>query len=445
MIGFRIIISILIVTSLQSQQDKILNGDLDGTGIYLNNISLDWSDSKKNIHLVTKLNTLEFGFKKLDLRHTQFKDEKKTNIAFQGPDLSFNGLDIQINSFSPNWIEMVKSYYQQERQKPAIKGIDILLSAIDSFSREQGRIPKSYNELVLKNYFQIDQYPFDEKKWNFELLMPDKIIATLLSNHYTRKSDQKIIYDLNLGEYYGDYNTEGKLDSIPWNISFSIQDISQTFGTEVKFNYSPKQTYFEFFQKRGKFNITGINLEAIPKSNIHDLAQFKLSNIGFETRNLAFSGTLKDTIPRFHQGQGRFLMRNLEVNIPTSLTDDPEFDIILEKLGIWNGVFRIRLIDFELKVINEQMGEIKFRFQTPFINIFLDGDLSFYHSSGNTKLFFQQTLLRINPISLGIRSLIRDWEKSEGQNLPRKSGTIVLKINGPITKPRIEGLNFNYQ
>ena len=29
MIGFRIIISILIVTSLQSQQDKILNGDLD--------------------------------------------------------------------------------------------------------------------------------------------------------------------------------------------------------------------------------------------------------------------------------------------------------------------------------------------------------------------------------------------------------------------------------
>ena len=185
MIGFRIIISILVVTSLQSQQDKILNGDLDGTGIYLNNISLDWSDSKKNIHLVTKLNTLEFGFKKVDLRHTQFKDEKKTNIAFQGPNLSFNGLDIQINSFSPNWIEMVKSYYQQERQKPAIKGIDILLSAIDSFSREQGRIPKSYNELVLKNYFQIDQYPFDEKKWN---LLLHSFQITILENLTRRLS-----------------------------------------------------------------------------------------------------------------------------------------------------------------------------------------------------------------------------------------------------------------
>ncbi|MED5426430.1 MAG: hypothetical protein VX586_01040, partial [Candidatus Neomarinimicrobiota bacterium] len=119
-----------------------------------------------------------------------------------------------------------------------------------------------------------------------------------------------------------------------------------------------------------------------------------------------------------------------------------EFAILLERLGIWNGVFRIRLIDLDLKLIHERMGEIKFRFQAPFINISLDGDLSFHQTIGNTAVSFQQTVLRINPISLGVRTLIHDWEKKHDLSLPRKSGAIVLKINGPITKPRVDGLNF---
>ena len=151
---------------------------------------------------------------------------------------------------------------------------------------------------------------------------------------------------------------------------------------------------------------------------------------------------MEDSIPQIHQGQGRFILRNLDVNIPTSLSEDPEFAIILEKLGIWNGFFRIRLVDIGLKIINERMGEIKVRFQSPFINIFLDGDISFYPTADNTALLFQQTVLRINPVSLGIRTLIRNWEKDKNLTLPRKNGAIVLNINGPVSRPKVDGLNY---
>ena len=88
------------------------------------------------------------------------------------------------------------------------------------------------------------------------------------------------------------------------------------------------------------------------------------------------------------------------------------------------------------------MGEIKIRFQSPFINIILDGDISFYQTTDNTALLFQQTVLRINPVSLGIRTLIRNWEKDKNLTLPRKNGAIVLNLNGPVSRPKVDGLNY---
>ena len=441
MTGFRFTIPLIIITGLYAQQAGTGHGSLDAAGIFFNNLSFDWSELNRDMQVSGKLKTLQFGFKHIDLTYRQGAAEQTLNMVFQGPEVTFAGMEILVNSNSPNWIAASKIRYQRQRQQPAVKGITLLAAAVDSFARSQGRQPESYDELVMKNYIQLHQYPFDQKKWNFIVLSPHKIVATLPSNLPTR-SDQKIIYNMNTGQYYGDYQPPAPADSIPWKITFSIKEIAQTFATEAKFAYLEEQTSFDFFQKRGKFNITGISLEAVPRYNINDLAQFRLSNVGLETRNLAFSGTMTDTIPRLHQGQGRFTLRNLEVNIPTTLSEDPEFAVLLERLGIWNGVFRVRLIDLDLKLIHERMGEIKFRFQAPFINISLDGDLSFHQTAGNTAVSFQQTVLRINPISLGVRTLIHDWEKKHDLSLPRKSGAIVLKINGPITKPRVEGLNF---
>ena len=441
MIRFRITIPLIIITGLYAQQAGTGHGSLDAAGIFFNNLSFDWSEANRDMQVSGKLKTLQFGFKHIDLAYRQGAAEQTLNMVFQGPEITFAGMEILVNSNSPNWIAASKIRYQRQRQQPAVKGITLLAAAVDSFASSQGRQPESYDELVMKNYIQLHQYPFEQNKWDFTVLPPHKIVATLPSNLPTR-SDQKIIYDTNIGQYYGDYQPPAPIDSIPWKITFSIQEITQTFSTEIKFSYTAEETTFDFFQKRGKFNIAGINLEAIPQSNINDLAQFRLSNLGLETRNLAFSGTMDDSIPQLHQGQGRFILRNLDVNIPTSLSEDPEFAIILEKLGIWNGVFRIRLVDIGLKIINERMGEIKIRFQSPFINIILDGDISFYQTTDNTALLFQQTVLRINPVSIGIRTLIRNWEKDKNLTLPRKNGAIVLNLNGPVSRPKVDGLNY---
>ena len=53
---------------------------------------------------------------------------------------------------------------------------------------------------------------------------------------------------------------------------------------------------------------------------------------------------------------------------------------------------------------------------------------------------FQQTDVKIKPISLGVGTMIRKWEKSNNIELPRKNGVIMLKINGPILRPQVDGV-----
>ena len=440
-VTIRIMLISFFIIGIRAQQKEKGNANIENTGLYLNNLSIDWIRMEKNLQFSGNLKTFQFGFKNVNLLSNQLNSEQKYNLKFHGPEISLSGLKIKVNTYSPNWINKYIQDYQQKRQEPAIIGISILDAAIDSFSNIQKFTPRSFDELVMKNYIKLDQFPFNQKTWNFKIKNSHNIIATLPSNRSIR-SDQKIIYDRNADEYYGDYQPIIPIDSIDWEITLLVKEVNQTFSTEATLSYTKEKTNFEFYQKKGKFNIIGINLEAIPKTNIIDLAKFNLSQIGLETRELAFSADLSDSIPILHQGGGRFILRNLNVNIPTSLSEEPEIGIYLEKLGIWNGAFLIRLIDLDIKIISERMGEIKFRFQTPYINFNLDGDISIHQKNGNTLLHFQQTVLRINPISLGVRTFIHEWEKKNNLTMPRKSGAIILKMNGPINKPRIDGLTY---
>ena len=49
--------------------------------------------------------------------------------------------------------------------------------------------------------------------------------------------------------------------------------------------------------------------------------------------------------------------------------------------------------------------------------------------------------LRINPISYGVRDMIRKWEIENNKNLNREGPVIVLKFSGPISNPKIIGLD----
>ena len=51
------------------------------------------------------------------------------------------------------------------------------------------------------------------------------------------------------------------------------------------------------------------------------------------------------------------------------------------------------------------------------------------------------TEIRINPISYGVRDIIREWEIENDKNLNREGPVIVLKLTGPVNKPTIIGLD----
>ena len=51
------------------------------------------------------------------------------------------------------------------------------------------------------------------------------------------------------------------------------------------------------------------------------------------------------------------------------------------------------------------------------------------------------TELRINPISYGVRDMIRKWELENNKDLNREGPVIVLKFSGPVSKPRIIGID----
>ena len=59
------------------------------------------------------------------------------------------------------------------------------------------------------------------------------------------------------------------------------------------------------------------------------------------------------------------------------------------------------------------------------------------------NVYLQNMVLKINPISYGVRHLILNWQKENEQSLPRQGATIILKLDGSMDDPIIHGLDLN--
>ena len=415
------------------------NLSFDGVGFFINNIEAKWRSSKSDYHFSGKLKTFELGFKRSEIEFTDSIDKKLLRMYFQGPELSFFDFNLTIDDRSPDWIQTARSSFREKNQKPALDGIDLLSKAMESFGISEGREPENLDDLISKKYINLATYPFNDNKLSFSIIDYGKIRVAAPSRSKLR-SDQVILYDTKTKDISGDYIARSEIDTIAWQYDINVQEISQTFSSEASLSFDQDSSRFEFLQKRGRFKISGVSLEAIPGKDINDLAQFRLNDILLETSDINMFGFIIDSLPRVDHGRGHFTMRNLEINIPTSLTDDIEINYLLEQLGIWNGVLKIRLIDFEINLLSSRVGEIRVRLQTPFLSISLDGDISLSQGNKSPKISFQQTDVRIKPVSLGVRAMIRKWEKNNELELPRKNGVIMLRVNGPIFRPQIDGI-----
>ena len=92
----------------------------------------------------------------------------------------------------------------------------------------------------------------------------------------------------------------------------------------------------------------------------------------------------------------------------------------------------VRLIQVEINMINESVGDFTIKFQTPFLKILAVGNFSSKQTrSTAADLVLHNTTVKITPIALGIRKWIRQWEKNN-QKLKRNGATIIIDIEGPL-------------
>ena len=79
---------------------------------------------------------------------------------------------------------------------------------------------------------------------------------------------------------------------------------------------------------------------------------------------------------------------------------------------------------------------------TPFLKISILANFSIrQNNSLKPVIRLSDTQIMINPIALGVRKYIRNWEKENNKKLNRKGSSIILTVNGELNNLFIQGLN----
>ncbi len=114
----------------------------------------------------------------------------------------------------------------------------------------------------------------------------------------------------------------------------------------------------------------------------------------------------------------------------------------MRDLGIRNGLLRFRRIDISFRFYDSEFGSINLIFDSSFLKINVDGQFSINTRKDDLgKINFFDTEIRINPISYGMRDIIRVWELNNNKNLNREGSVIVINLSGPANKPLIIGID----
>ena len=429
-----------LIVPLSAQSDETLNANIFETGLYSKNLYLEWKPLDKELDLYSvEIGEINFRFSDIDLNYKGNNNQETAIIQFSGPNFSLKNLILRSNIHSENWVTKEKIERLEKRESIPKVSIESIASSIDLYMVDHNTLPRTINELVVKQYLDMDTPPLNDYSWRYDLELPEQIIAKPTQIN-VQPSTHAIYYDWQSKTF----QLSPKKDSlynvplIDWEYIFEIQDISQVFSSSIDIDLSKDNSEFDLKMKRGQFKITNTSFSSTPGKQYEDRSSLSLPEFLLEAKDLVLNGTITDT-PVIHRGKGKFRIRNFEIKIPKGIREEPEIESMLKTLGIWNNSLMIRLIELDLNLINEFTGDLIFRFQTPFLKVSVDGDFSLRQGDSIPGVVLHNAEVRIHPISLGIRKWLREWEQKNGRMFTRQGATIVLKINGPIEDPIIQG------
>ena len=98
----------------------------------------------------------------------------------------------------------------------------------------------------------------------------------------------------------------------------------------------------------------------------------------------------------------------------------------------------IKKVNFNFDFINEKVAEIKIDIHTPFVRTSLYGGILLHQDINNFKIKLESINAEINPIGLGLKTLIHNWESKKNVELKRKDDLITVQLTGDISQPMIK-------
>ena len=201
--------------------------------------------------------------------------------------------------------------------------------------------------------------------------------------------------------------------------------------SNIEISLGTEKNSYELFQRNGLFSIN--DLYVVPKDNIFQQSIIKLNNISLNTKDIYINVLKEKDKYIIENGRLKFILSNFEIKVPELLTSDNSISDIMHKLGIRNGLFRVRKVDFELNFYDNEFGSFRSNFISSFLKVKLNGQFSMNTNKSIFKsIDLFNTEIRISPISYGVRDLIRVWEIENEKNLYREGPVIVLSLNGPF-------------
>ena len=435
------VISFTFLTCLNGQVLQSANATMKETGIFIKEFHYDWSDSSRDNNTIYSLDlhALDFGFSNLNISQIKKAKKNKINLSISGPNFNLDHLSLSARITQTNWITQERIRRLEKRQEIPKSALISIAKALELYMTDVKKAPESLNDLYVQNYLNLDTAPFDDHTWTYSLDLPEQILAQPTQIHPIADT-KPIFYDWNTKEIVYDFTRDSltEVSSVDWKYSLDIDEISHQFLSKINLTISPDTTGFSFFLQHGKLKIGNISIHATPGNQLNNRTTIYLPELVLDINRLALEGEL-GTKPIFHQGQGNISIRNFEIKLPKELKEEPEIQSLLESLGIWNNSFKIRLIEIELDLMDENTGELSFALQTPFLKVKVNGDFSMNQDKVHPEIILHQMVIKINPVAFGVRKWIRNWEKEKKRTLERQGGTIVLKLEGPLSKPVIHG------
>ena len=423
-----------------SQENYNLESFIGGSGIYINNFNYSQnSDSTETINSYkVSLNELKISLNNFHIIGQNNGKKRIYDFELNKPDFTLKGLKLSRKTFSNNWITTEKIKQLKKRESIAQEAILMIRDAASNYERDLNSVPKSLDKLAVENYLDLKNEIFLDKTWQYSMNFPESIDAIPGDIDFAQK--YKIVsYNLKNEKF----NENPTLDSlinnsmVNWKYQLDLNHVNILTKTKINIAIDSLKNDNIVKVKNGNFLIEKLTFQGIPDSKLDQLVKAELPEIVFNLSEVWLETNLSDYFI-IHKGLVEINFKNTEIKFPSNIRQEPYFERILNKLGVWNNLILIKKINFNFDFINEKVAEIKIDIHTPFVRASLYGGILLDQDFNNFKIKLESVNAEINPISLGLKTLINNWESKKNIELIRRGGLITVQLTGDISQPMIK-------